>query len=185
MKLRRLTTLGIFGVLLAYLSGNIQGIQINRELQNLSIESSGSLQSNPSETGDEANESKNDVEAQANGDENSIPENNTNTSTTTVASTSNSSENANSDIGKLPKKENITSLMNTRFEGGVAYDDLKDGFDNQYNFDNLPAMKEALDIEIGWIIIGICLALLAIMFIVIAVVSVIRHRRNRNRDVQE
>lgn len=58
--------------------------------------------------------------------------------------------------------------------------------EDNYDFDDMPVLKEALEVEIGWIIIGICLGLLAIMVFTVTTVSVIKHKRNRaRREIEE
>ncbi|OII74800.1 uncharacterized protein cubi_00353 [Cryptosporidium ubiquitum] len=101
-----------------------------------------------------------------------------------------SSNNNSTDSEKYHIYSGEFDVKTTLFENGIAYDvntglpilpNLMSKLENDYDFDDMPALKEALEVEIGWIIIGICLGLLAIMIITVTTVSVIKHRKNRAR----
>ncbi|KAL5370606.1 hypothetical protein CPHLJ_1g3580 [Cryptosporidium parvum] len=194
-----------------FLLGNVAGIHINRELQNLSIESEGNIKvgNSAKDSEDDVNDESNSIikgEEEKNNDQgltmnntesgNSTSTENTNDNNETISQniTEADSNNNNNDSLKHHVYNGTFDLKKTFFLDGIAYNsttglpilpNLMDKLEDDYDFDDMPALKEALEVEIGWIIIGVCLALLAIMIITIIIVSVIKHRNNRARREAE
>ncbi|QOY43264.1 Uncharacterized protein cpbgf_1003580 [Cryptosporidium parvum] len=194
-----------------FLLGNVASIHINRELQNLSIESEGNIKvgNSAKDSEDDVNDESNSIikgEEEKNNDQgltmnntesgNSTSTENTNDNNETISQniTEADSNNNNNDSLKHHVYNGTFDLKKTFFLDGIAYNsttglpilpNLMDKLEDDYDFDDMPALKEALEVEIGWIIIGVCLALLAIMIITIIIVSVIKHRNNRARREAE
>ncbi|KAK9174555.1 putative integral membrane protein [Cryptosporidium meleagridis] len=189
--------------------GDVTGIHINRELQNLSIESEGNIKvgnfaadSGDDDVNDKSNsnvkgeeEKNNDQGLTVNNTEsgNGTTTGNMNDKNETVSQNTTELDNNNASQ-KYHIYNGTLNLKSTFFMDGIAYNSttglpilpkLLDKLDDDYDFDDMPVLKEALEIEVGWIIIGVCLALLAIMIITIIIVSVIKHRNNRARREAE
>ncbi|KAJ1606478.1 hypothetical protein OJ253_2715 [Cryptosporidium canis] len=178
-----------FCVAFAFLK-DVASIHINRDLQNLSIESEGDIRVDglAESVPDNANSSAVQGADISNSSQGLMP-NNTN------GTEANGQNDGKNDTQQYQVFNGTLEMKNTYFDSGIAYDvntglpilpNLTSMLETEYGFDDIPSLKEALKIEIGWIIIGVCIGLLVIMIIVITTVSVIRHRRNRaRREIEE
>ncbi|KAJ1612830.1 hypothetical protein OIY81_1186 [Cryptosporidium canis] len=181
---------GVFFCVAFALLKDVASIHINRDLQNLSIESEGDIREDglAESVPDNANSSAVQGVDISNSSQGLMP-NNTN------GTEANGQTDGKNDTQQFQVFNGTLDMKNTYFDSGIAYDvntglpilpNLTSMLETEYGFDDIPSLKEALKIEIGWIIIGVCIGLLVIMIIVITTVSVIRHRRNRaRREIEE